>query len=409
MFCSLRPPRVLLVALTSVLIFLGLLTGCQRVVETLQPTETPLSTRTRRPATPTATLMPTVATSPTPAVTPTATPDTRIQSTFPLDVNPLTGEKVADPAVLNRRPLAIKVSNYPPDVRPQRGLSQADLVFEHILEGVTRLTAVFYSQTPELIGSVRSGRYLDLEIVPIYKAFFAYSGSSGGIKLRIQNAPWFNRVMSPDFGVPESGDPFARIPQGGKAFEHTLFAKPALLYKWTQNHSMDNSRQDLNGLSFSDVPIGQSEPASGVVISYTWRSPHPAEVVRWRYDATTGRYLRSADGVAWTDANNNQPISAANVIVVYANHVTDCMIQENTVGVDPDCKQPGQYSIQIQIWGEGPVQIFRDGKVLNGRWVRTNPDNMLTFIGADGKPLPLKRGNSWYQIVPTDLKIQVEP
>ena len=111
----------------------------------------------------------------------------------------------------------------------------------------------------------------------------------------------------------------------------------------------------------------------------------------------------------WIDANNNQPISAANVIVVYANHVTDCMIQENTVGIDPDCKQPGQFSIQIQIWGEGPVQIFRDGKVLNGHWVRTNPDNMLTFVGADGKPLPLKRGNSWYQMVPTDLKIQVEP
>jgi hypothetical protein len=409
MFCSFRPPRVLLVAFTGVLVFLGLLTGCQRAIETLQPTETPLPTRTRRPATPTSTLVPTAAASLTPSITPTATPDTRIQSTFPLDVNPLTGEKVADPAVLDRRPLAIKVSNYPPQVRPQRGLSQADLVFEHILEGVTRLTAVFYSQTPELVGSVRSGRYLDLEIVPMYKAFFAYSGSSGGIKLRIQNAPWFNRVMTPDFGVPESGDPFARIPQGDMAFEHTLFAKPPLLYKWAQNHGMDNSRQDLKGLSFSDVPIGQREPASGVVISYTWRSPHPAEVVSWRYDATTGRYLRSADGVAWTDANNNQPISAANVIVVYANHVTDCMIQENTVGVDPDCKLPGQYSIQIQIWGEGPVQIFRDGKVLNGRWVRPNPDDMLTFVGADGKPLPLKRGNSWYQMVPTDLKVKVEP
>jgi hypothetical protein len=403
------PSRVLLAALIGALIFLGLLTGCQQIIPTLQPTETPLPTRTRRPGTSTPTLAPTVAASPTPAVTPTPTPDTRIQSTFPADVNPLTGEKVADPTLLNRRPLAIKVSNYPPEVRPQRGLSQADLVFEHILEGVTRLTAVFYSQMPELVGSVRSGRYLDLEIVPMYKAFFAYSGSSGGIKLRIQNAPWFNRVMSPDFGVPESGDPFARIPQGGKAFEHTLFAKPALLYKWTQNHGMDNSRQDLKGLSFSDAPIGQSGPASSVVISYTWRSSYAAEVVRWRYDATTGRYLRSADGVDWIDVNNNQPISAANVIVVYANHVTDCMIQENTVGIDPDCKQPGQFSIQIQIWGEGPVQIFRDSKVLNGRWVRTNPDNMLTFVGADGKPLPLKRGNSWYQMVPTDLKIQVEP
>lgn len=294
-------------------------------------------------------------------------------------------------------------------MRPQRGLSQADLVFEHILEGVTRLTAVFYSQMPDLVGSVRSARYLDLEIPVMYKSFFAYSGSSGGIRLQIMHAPWFDRVMSPDFGVPESGDPFARIPQGDKAFEHTLFAKPALLYKWAQTHNLDNSRQDLTGMAFSDAPIGATQSAISVTIPYAWRSTYATEVVQWRYDPASGRYLRSADGVPQVDANNNHPISAANVVVVYAPHITDCQIQENPIGVDPDCRLPGQFSIQLQIWGDGPVQIFRDGKVQNGRWIRSNPNNMLTFVGADGKPLPLKRGNSWFQMLPTDAQIQIQP
>jgi hypothetical protein len=131
--------------------------------------------------------------------------------------------------------------------------------------------------------------------------------------------------------------------------------------------------------------------------------------VRWRYDPTSGRYLRSEDGVDAKDANNNKPISAANVIVVYAPHITDCTIQENPLGIDPDCQTPGQFSIQVQIWGSGPVQIIRDGKVQSGRWVRTKPEDMLTFIGDDGKPLPLKRGNSWLQMEPIDTKIQVEP
>jgi hypothetical protein len=39
---------------------------------------------------------------------------------FPANVNPLTGETVNDPAVLARRPLAIKVSNAPAIVRPGR-------------------------------------------------------------------------------------------------------------------------------------------------------------------------------------------------------------------------------------------------------------------------------------------------
>lgn len=398
-------PIVAGAALVGLVVLSSMIAGCQNAIQIAQPTRTPQPTftRTARPATATA------AVSPTPAATWTPTPDTRIQTAFAADVNPLTGEKVADPAALNRRPLAIKVSNYPPQVRPQRGLAQADLVFEHILEGVTRLTAVFYGQTPELVGSVRSARYLDLEIPLMYKSFLAYSGSSGGIRLKVQNAAWFDRVMSPDFGAPESGNPFVRIPEGDKAYEHTLFAKPALLYQWAQTHGMDNSRQDLKGMAFSDAPVGSSQPAAGVVISYTWRSPHPAEVVHWRYDAASGRYLRSADGVPWTDANNNRPISAANVIVVYANHVTDCEIQENPIGLDPDCKTPGQFSIQIQIWGQGPAQIIRDGKVLNGRWIRTDPADMLTFVGEDGKLLLLKRGNSWFQMMPLGAQVQIEP
>ena len=48
---------------------------------------------------------------------------------FPPDVNPLTGERVSDPALLQRRPLAIKIANMA-RVRPQAGLNQADLVFD---------------------------------------------------------------------------------------------------------------------------------------------------------------------------------------------------------------------------------------------------------------------------------------
>jgi len=52
---------------------------------------------------------------------------------YPENVNPLTGE-AADPAKLNRIPIAVKISNFPYSVRPQFGLSLADLVFEHLAE-----------------------------------------------------------------------------------------------------------------------------------------------------------------------------------------------------------------------------------------------------------------------------------
>jgi len=41
--------------------------------------------------------------------------------------------------------------------------------------------------------------------------------------------------------------------------------------------------------------------------------------------------------------------------------------------------------------------------------VRTNPTDMLTFVGDDGKLIPLKRGNSWFQMVPLGAQVQIEP
>src|SRR5688500_17320512 len=131
------------------------------------PAAAPTPTATPRP-TDAATVIPTATTpaaTSTPAPTPTAGP--LGPSGFPADVNSLPGLQV-DPAALNRRPLLIKVSNYPEVVRPQTGLMQADHVWEHEVEGfnITRLTAVFWSNTPPHVGSVRSGRPPDLQLVP---------------------------------------------------------------------------------------------------------------------------------------------------------------------------------------------------------------------------------------------------
>ena len=71
----------------------------------IPPTNTPIPTATASPTpTPTATL------TPSPTATPTITPT-------PPVINPLTGLAVADPAVLERRPVAIKVAHFPPRVR----------------------------------------------------------------------------------------------------------------------------------------------------------------------------------------------------------------------------------------------------------------------------------------------------
>jgi hypothetical protein len=93
-------------------------------------------------ASPTPTETPTITETPTPLPTDTPTPQPTLSyppegygpSNFPSGVNPLTGLQVANPALLDRRPLLIKVTNLPRNVRPQWGLSLADIVFEYYTE-----------------------------------------------------------------------------------------------------------------------------------------------------------------------------------------------------------------------------------------------------------------------------------
>jgi len=328
----------------------------------------------------TSTLLPDVAVEPT-AVPPI--PGLIGPDNFPANVNPLTGETVNDPAVLARRPLAVKVSNAPAIVRPQSGLNNADLMFEHYAEGgLTRFTAVFYSKDADPIGSVRSGRLIDLEIPKMYDAGFAFSGASGPLKIMYREAPFFDRVISPDYG--HGG--FFRIEDPNKAFEHTLFTSTQNLRWILDQRGQNRPPQFSNGLAFRAEPLAPGAPARQVEIGYQGTN------VLWSYNEGNGRYSRWTDGNPHLDANSNQQLNFKNIIVLAAHHEESDFLEDFVGG--------GHYSIQIQVWGEGPVSIFRDGQRFDGRWQRNDPNGMLTFTDLEGNILPLAPGNSFFQIVP---------
>lgn len=115
------------------------------------PTEATNSTATA----PTAAITAPVSTlPPKPQSTSTLQPNLPITSLgpdeFPQGYNPLTGQRAADPSLLDLPALLISVSHFPPVVRPQGGLSFAPFVYEFtITEGATRHLAVFYGDFPK--------------------------------------------------------------------------------------------------------------------------------------------------------------------------------------------------------------------------------------------------------------------
>lgn len=367
-----------------------------------RPSATPLPQRptaTRRP-----TLVPTNATATALAMTATraaATANALPESgpiggpDFPPDINPLTGLPVSDTTVLERCPLAIKISNAPEVVRPQAGLDLADLVFEHYAEGgVTRLTAVFLGETPKTVGSIRSGRLIDEEIPAMYKALFAYSGTSAGVGQRYaQSDLWPDQLAPPG----RAGAAYYRrnLP---KAYEHTLFVNPIELWAEAEKRGI-SGRQDLRGLTFETTPPDDGSPAQDIDIAYRAGISR----VRWTFDASAGRYYRWQGGVAHREELSGDQLSSANVIIVSANHIETDILEDTWGG--------GHWSIEIQIWGEGPASIFRDGQRYDGLWRRRDRHDMLSFWTTDGKQrLPLKPGNSWLQMVPLGFTgLEVEP
>lgn len=352
------------------------------VLPTCTPTPSP-------PAPPTLTITPAFTDvpvlNPTEVVTPTITP----WPTLGPGICPLTGKPVRDPALLERRPLAIKIQNATLS-RPQFGLPQADLVYEHLSEaGITRFTAIYLCQEVKKVGSVRSARFIDLEIPAMYKSLLAFSGTSPGLFPKFMNADFKEREFWYDRGIHSEG--FYRdqeLRAKGVPIEHTLFADPVKIWQIAEELGI-NQPQDLQGLAFSyETPLG-GQPALHIHIPY----PHRDMIVDYYYDPALGGYRRWDGNQPHVDAATGEQITTTNVVVIYANHV-DADFYE-------DYPRTNHPSVQIQLWGTGPAIIFRDGQAFEGLWARPNREDMVVFRDPTGQiPLPLKPGNTWIQLVP---------
>ncbi|HID63353.1 MAG TPA: DUF3048 domain-containing protein [Anaerolineae bacterium] len=396
-FTTVSRSRSLLVPL-CILAWLTLLlpgiSGCSPTTlpsATLAPANTPNSTgQLQSTATPTSTSTPAPVPTPTEALTVEALP------TLPPDVCPLSGEKVSDPNVLERRPLAVKISNFPNAVRPQAGLDRADIVFEHLAEAnLTRFTAIFLCQEAEKIGCIRSARLIDLEIPAMYKAVLIFSGVSPGLVPRFQNCDFSDRLLSPDplFRDPDSDDIIYRVPAEGKAYENTLFTDTKTLWQAIERRGW-NSRQDLSGLVFAEEPPDGGSPATHLSIVYNALYA----TAEYQYDPDRQAYLRSVLGEPHLDEVTGEQITVRNVVVLYVNHVETDIIEDEL----------GAHSIEIQLWGEGRAVILRDGRAYEVKWVRRQRPDMLRYVDGEGRPFPLKPGNTWVQVVPLDFEIEIE-
>jgi hypothetical protein len=302
----------------------------------------------------------------------------------PADIDPLTGLRVADPTRLERRPVMVKVSNYPRAGRPHAGLTFADLVFEYYIGlGYNRFLAVFLGQDAQFAGPVRSGRYVDAQLAEMYQALIFYGNADERVE----------QVLSAELGPRALAEKNITSPPKyrleGDIPETTLFVNTRELSDYYDAHQLgSNDRRDLRGMIFSDEIHPVNEPAEFIGVQFSRQARG-----EWRYDTASGTYKRWIETGAGDDTTgsipmtemvdrlNNRQIAFNNVIILFATYTEFNSTLHNVALFDQNA-------------GKRAV-FFRDGVRIEGTWKNAGNARPLQFFNSWGLPMHLKPGNSW--------------
>jgi hypothetical protein len=301
---------------------------------------------------------------------------------FSPNVDPLTGLTIANPKILDRRPVMVKVSNFPSNARPQAGLSFADIVFEYYIgEFMNRFLAVFYGQDVPQAGPIRSGRYVDAQLVNMYGGLLMY----GSADKRVDDV--LRQVLG-DHAISYLEAP-CPVVCGGDTHLNRVVVDTAKLTQFAIDNHVNEDRPNLTGMIFDPrVPQGD-QMAVQIAVQYVkfYRG-------EWHYDPKTSLYMRWIDDdslkvppvmVPLKDSLTGKQLAFDNVVIIFATYIEynptlhDIEIWKNTTGKR--------------------ALFFRDGVMTEGIWKTAGYDRPLQFFNRWGLPYALKPGNTWIVIV----------
>lgn len=272
------------------------------------------------------------------------------------------------------RPIAVMMPS-DPEARPLSGISQADIVFEMQVDptGITRFMAVFQCEKPKEIGSIRSARDDFIPLAASMDTIYAHWGGEYGALKKLDN-----HVIDNINALKYEGEIFYR--KGGIRPPHNGFTNLDLLTK-----TAEKLKYDLKN-SFSGYPHQKKEPKKNLSnltdqINVSYSGSH---AIIWKYDSETNLYSRSRSGSAENDKDNGQIVKAGVVVVM---NTTSKFLREQYISVD--------------VQGEGRVQVYQNGVVVNGKWNKdpARLDSKLYFYDDSGREIEFALGKIWVEII----------
>ncbi|MFC5530981.1 DUF3048 domain-containing protein [Cohnella yongneupensis] len=311
-----------------------------------------------------ASALPTSTASPSESPTPTPTPIAAF-------VAPLTGLPV-EQAVTNR-PFGVMINNLAP-ARPQSGLTNADIVWELLAEGgITRLVAIFQSKDfTDPIGPVRSIRPYFLQVGEFYNSVLVHVGASNDALAILQRQKKQTLDEINNAGAYFYRDKTRKAPHNVYTTLEKL-REAVVKRKYTTTVTVPQ-------LSFDPAPpaLATAEAATKIDIKFMLQDYK----VSYAYDSATSKYNRFINDKPHIDKNNNQQLTATNLVVLASKYVT----------------YDDYGRLELDLNSGGDAVLFQQGKAIPCKWERKEGDTIRLM--KDGAELPFIPGVTYYHVVP---------
>jgi len=271
----------------------------------------------------------------------------------------------------------VMVDNYW-KARPQSGLDKADIVYEIIAEmGITRYMGIFYHESADEIGPVRSARYYFVQLACGYDLPLAHAGGSAEalnmlVELKIKDLD----------EIYNAGPYFWR--DKARKMPHNLYTNTDKLIKGAQTKKYTTK-------PLKDFPWAKTwEGIDASKIGLDYSSGNYDYIVTWNY--LDGRYRRNINGEPHVMLDG-AAIAADNLMVLTMK--TKGIVKEGVV------------LSEVEIIGEGQASYFIEGKRIDGKWSKPKADTEIEFFDNMGKKMSFKPGKTWIQVIPDISKLQV--
>lgn len=316
-------------------------------------------------------------------------------------INPLTGLKtsVTDPS--NKRPVAIVVDNISNAYKNQKGLYQADILYEALVApGITRYVAIIEDyESVKDICNVRSGRDYHIDIAQGHNAILVCHGGS-----ITNNYNFYQLVISrlgSRYAFVDTKDEYVTgTEEGGKKYGtiQNYKSRSDLLFDTVVNGSAlkimvtgKSSRFAKSGADYTGAPNGfkfgtssassSSISAKTVKVQFTMDNNTSTKDVTFTYDSASDKYIRSQLPKEGTNISGEE-LSFTNVVFLGVE-----VTQGKGTEEDPRMAL-------IDVTGSGKGYYCYGGKMVAIRWSKT-AKGALRLMTENGAELTLSAGNTY--------------